>query len=203
MRCPFCHNASLVTRVATVPTISEEEVLSYLRKRRTILEGICITGGEPTLYPDLPLFITKIKELGYKVKLDTNGTNPSLLKSLAKDHLIDYVAMDIKNSKKKYPLTSGNTTLNLDIIEESVSFLMEGSLDYEFRTTLVEELHTAKDMHSIGEWIKGAKAYYLQPYKDSGDILSPGYHSHTRDMLSTFVAILQQYIHNVALRGVD
>ena len=203
MRCPFCHNASLVTRAATVPTIAEDEVLSYLMKRRNILEGICITGGEPTLYPELPLLIAKIKELGYRVKLDTNGTNPAMLKSLAKDHFIDYVAMDIKNSKIKYPITSGNSILNIDFIVESIRFLIDGSLDYEFRTTLVKELHNEEDMHSIGDWIKEAKAYYLQSYQDSDDILSPGYHSHTKDMLSTFVSILEKYIHNVTLRGVD
>ena len=120
LRCPFCHNGSLVLRPYTQPVIYEEDVLAYLNKRKNILEGVCITGGEPTLYPDLPIFISKIKDTGLKVKLDTNGTNPGLVRQLIEDKLIDYIAMDIKNSKDKYGLTSGVNDLHVESIEESI-----------------------------------------------------------------------------------
>jgi pyruvate formate lyase activating enzyme len=203
MRCQFCHNASLVTKAASQPAIPLEEVISSLTKRKNILEGVCISGGEPTLYPDLPDLIKEIKALGFHVKLDTNGTNPAMLKSLVKDQLIDFVAMDIKNSRGKYSLTSGIPDINLKLIEESISYLLSSPLEYEFRTTVVKEHHTKEDMLSIGHWIEGAKAYYLQQYKDSGDILSPGLSSHTKDILESFVTILTPYVKNVSLRGVD
>ncbi len=203
MRCPFCHNASLVTGLHNTAVLPEEEVFHYLSRRQGILEGVCITGGEPTLYHELPAFIRKIKSLGFKVKLDTNGTNPALMKSLATDGLIDYIAMDIKNAKEKYPISSGIKDLDISSVEESVSFLLSGSLDYEFRTTIVRELHTREDMISIGEWIRDARAYYLQSYLDSGDILSPGFHSHSKDILQNFVDLVSPYVEYIALRGVD
>jgi pyruvate formate lyase activating enzyme len=203
MRCPFCHNASLVTDAASQPMIPEQEVLSYLAKRKGILEGVCITGGEPTLYPDLTEFITKIKMLGLKVKLDTNGTNPRLMKTLVASGLIDYIAMDIKNSKEKYALTAGLNHFNIDPILESVEFLLSSPLDYEFRTTIVKEYHTEEDILSIGKWLTGAKAYYLQSYKDSGDILLPGLHHHPKETLDEYVRLLTPFIPEVAIRGVD
>ncbi len=203
MRCPFCHNASLVTGAASQPALPEQEVLTYLAKRKNILEGVCITGGEPTLYPELPGFIARLKELGYKVKLDTNGTNPAMLKSLVRQGLIDYIAMDIKNSKEKYALTSGAGTLVLEPIMESADYLLSSPLEYEFRTTVVKEYHTAQDMLSIGRWLSGAKAYYLQSYKDSGDILSPGLSSHPTEVLKEYVRLLIPFIPTVSLRGAD
>jgi len=203
MRCPFCHNSSLVLHPTSVPTISAEEVLTYLAKRKGILEGVCITGGEPTIHPDVFELILKIKELGLKVKLDTNGSNPSVLKSLVENHLIDYVAMDIKNSKENYDLSIGINHYNINKINESIHYLLSSPIDYEFRTTIVKEHHTEEDMLSIGQWIKGAKAYYLQSYKDSGDVLSPGLSSHTKDTLLHFVKLLTPYVPNVQLRGVD
>jgi pyruvate formate lyase activating enzyme len=203
MRCPFCHNASLVLRPGSQPTLPEEEVLAYLAKRKNILEGVCITGGEPTLYPDLPDFIHKVKELGFKVKLDTNGTNPSMLKRLSEQNLLDYVAMDIKNSLEHYGTTAGIPSFDLEPIKESVSFLISGTLDYEFRTTIVRELHSKEDMHSIGKWLTGAKAYYLQSYKDSGDILSPGLSAPDKEALLEYEKILSMYLNNVSLRGID
>ncbi len=203
MRCPFCHNASLVTKVSTQPVIPAEEVLDTLAKRRGILEGVCITGGEPTLYPDLPDLIRRIKDMGYLVKLDTNGTNPGMMKALAKDALIDFIAMDIKNSREKYALTSGMPHINMALIEESVTYLKSAPIPYELRTTIVKEYHTKEDMRSIGEWLAGAAAYYLQSYKDSGDIIMPGHSSHTKETLLEFVQILTPYIKNVSLRGVD
>lgn len=203
MRCPFCHNASLVKNLVAEPTIPINEVLTYLAKRKSILEGVCITGGEPTLYSDLPDFITEIKKLGYKVKLDTNGTNPSMLHTLANEHLIDYIAMDIKNSKPKYGMSTGMPNSNTTLITDSINFLLSSPLDYEFRTTIVREHHTDQDIISIGQWINGAKAFYLQSYKDSGDVLSPGLHSHTKETLLNYAALLTPYVKNVSLRGVD
>ena len=203
MRCPFCHNASLVLRPNTQPIIPEEEVLSYLAKRKNILEGVCITGGEPTLYPELPLFIKQIKELGFKVKLDTNGTNPAMLKELAENKLIDYVAMDIKNSKDKYKITAGNKNISLDEINESISLLLSDIVEYEFRTTIVKELHTKSDMEAIGSWIKGAKAYYLQSYRDSEDVISPGFTGPSKDILTQYKELLSDYVKLVDIRGVD
>jgi pyruvate formate lyase activating enzyme len=203
MRCPFCHNASLVMKASSQPTIPEQEVLSYLAKRKGILEGVCITGGEPTLQPDLKQFIIRLKELGLKVKLDTNGSNPCLMKDLVSDGLIDYVAMDIKNSQEKYALTAGTNHFLLDPILESVDFLLSSPLDYEFRTTIVKELHNREDMLSIGKWLSGAKAYFLQSYQDSGDILQPGLHSHSKETFNEYVQLLIPMISSVKVRGVD
>ncbi len=185
------------------PVVPQEEVLAYLDKRRHILEGVCVTGGEPTLYPDLPELIQKIKSLGFAVKLDTNGTNPDMVKGLVNERLIDYIAMDIKNSREKYALTCGKYNISLGKIEESVSWLLTGPVDYEFRTTVVKELHEEEDMISIGQWIAGAKAYYLQCYKDSGDVISPGFSAPSEETLRHYLQVLKPYIKNVELRGVD
>ena len=203
MRCPFCHNASLVTKLSSQPVIPTEEVLSDLYKKKKILEGVCITGGEPTLYQDLPELISEIKSMGLQVKLDTNGTNPDMMKALVRDSLIDYIAMDIKNSKEKYRQTAGINNLNLPLIEDSVSFLLTSSINYEFRTTVIKEYHTREDMHSIGIWIQGAMKYFLQSYKNSGDIISPGLNSHSAQTLQEYISILSPYINQVSLRGVD
>lgn len=170
-RCPFCHNASLVTHIDNSNQIGEEEILDYLKKRKGIIEGVCITGGEPLLQPDLEDFIIKIKDLGLAVKLDTNGSYPEKLISLVEKGLLDYVAMDIKNSKEKYPLTAGVENLNIADIEKSVEFLLQNHIPYEFRTTLAKNLHTPQDIVSIATWISGAKKYFLQNFVDSGDIL--------------------------------
>ena len=168
-RCPFCHNATLVK--AEGDNISEEEVLAYLKKRQGILDGVVITGGEPTIQKDLKEFIIKIKNLGYKVKLDTNGYHPEVLDDLLNDGLVDYVAMDIKNSKDKYAVTVGLQNIDILRIERSVELLKNCNIPYEFRTTTMEELHSEEDIKSIAEWLKGAKKYFLQSFKDSGDIL--------------------------------
>jgi pyruvate formate lyase activating enzyme len=203
MRCPFCQNASLVTDPASQPSIPAEEVLAYLSKRKNILEGICISGGEPTLYSELPAFIQQVKSFGFKVKLDTNGTNPAMMKSLVQESLVDYIAMDIKNCKDKYAFTCGMPNINMRHIEESVAFLLSSPIEYEFRTTVVRELHTEEDMLAIGKWIKGARAYFLQSYKDSGDILTSGLSSHSKETLTQFVSILTPYVEHTSLRGVD
>ena len=183
-RCPYCHNASLVTHIDDGGAISEDEVFDYLNKRGKLLDGVCITGGEPLLRPDLRDFIVKIKSLGLSVKLDTNGTSPKKLKELVLDGLVDYVAMDIKNSKEKYALTAGIGNLSLDAVEESVAFLLGGHVDYEFRTTVTAKLHTPQDIGAIAQWIKGAKRYYLQNFTDSGDLISGGHSAVPEDVLT-------------------
>jgi pyruvate formate lyase activating enzyme len=181
-RCPFCHNAGLVTKIDTAERIDEEEIFSYLKKRQGILDGVCITGGEPTLQKDLPEFIRAIRALGYDVKLDTNGTSPDLLKALIDEGLVDYVAMDVKNAPEKYPLTVGLADYDITPIQRSIDLLLEGRVDYEFRTTVVAEYHTPEDIASIARWIEGAPRYFLQPFVDSGTLIgSPDGLLHTPD----------------------
>ena len=171
-RCPFCHNASLVTHIDKDQKIEEREIFSYLEKRKGLLDGVCITGGEPLIQEDIKEFIEKIKNLGYAVKLDTNGSNPKKLKELIDKKLVDYVAMDIKNSKSKYACTAGVQNISFDNIEKSISILLENKVDYEFRTTVVNELHTVEDIQDIAKLIQGAEKYFIQNFKDSGDIIA-------------------------------
>lgn len=202
-RCPFCHNSSLVLDAASQPKISQEEIFTFLKRRRGILEGVCITGGEPTLYPELSEFFKKIRNLGYMIKLDTNGSHPEVLKKLAADGLVDKIAMDIKTSPEHYSLLTGIATPDMDAIKESVSYLLEGNVDYEFRTTAVKELHSEQDFIEIAQWLKGAKAYYLQAYKDSEEVIKPGFSSFTLEELEHFKDILKEYISLVEIRGID
>ena len=202
-RCPFCQNSSLVLSPDRQPEIPEEEVLSFLKKRKGILEGVCVTGGEPTLSPELPEFLKKIQDLGYPVKLDTNGSRPQVLKDLANRNLIQMTAVDIKACPNNYPSLCGLVHPDLDSIQETVDFLINGSLDYEFRTTVVRELHTEQDFIQIGQWIAGAKAYYLQAYRDSEEVLQPGFSSYSQKELMYFRDILKRTIPLVELRGID
>lgn len=213
-RCPFCHNGDLVLRPSVQNAYSEEEVLSFLRKRKNVLKGICITGGEPTLQADLADFISKIKEIGYEIKLDTNGFRPDVLKMLLKDKLIDYVAMDIKNCKGKYALTTGCAELSVEKIEESVALLMTAGIPYEFRTTVVKELHTPEDMLQIGEWIAGCPKYFLQQYVENEKEIKKlqtmqeykEFHSYTREELEEIVGQLRRLPGmngEISLRGVE
>lgn len=172
-RCPFCHNALLVTEDYK-EEFSEDEVISFLEKRRGLLDGVCITGGEPLLHKDIAEFIRKIKEMGYAVKLDTNGSFPDRLKALVSDGLVDYVAMDIKNCMDKYALTAGSDESILPKVEESIDFLLGGKVDYEFRTTVVKEFHTVPDIAAAAVRIKGARRYFLQYFEDSGGLISEG-----------------------------
>lgn len=171
-RCPFCHNGDLVLKASALDAYSEEEVFSFLEKRKKVLSGVCITGGEPTLQPDLAVFIQKVKELGYAVKLDTNGYKPEVLEELLQEELLDYVAMDIKNCKKKYAQTAGVAALELGKIEKSMELLTAYGLPHEYRTTVVKEFHKKEDLEAIGRWINGRADWYLQPYRDSGEILA-------------------------------
>lgn len=196
--CPFCHNAGLVE--STEPDISKNEILEYLEKRKNILDSVCITGGEPTLHNDLPEFIKSIKNLGYIIKLDSNGTNPEMLKYLVENKLIDYIAMDIKNSKDNYNLTIAKN-MSLEKIEKSVDYIMKSGIDYEFRTTLVLGYHTEKSIKEIGKWIRGAKKYYLQKFVDSGNCLQSNLEAINKEDAILFKNILEKYIANVNLRG--
>lgn len=206
-RCPFCHNKDLVfvnegLHTQFVTHISETEILSFLKKRKGILTGVCITGGEPTLQTDLTEFIQQIKELGYLVKLDTNGYQPHILHSLIEQHLIDYVAMDIKNSPEKYALTTGISSIDISKIKESVSLLRaQTAISYEFRTTIVRELHDKNDIYVIADWLSNAPAYYLQSFIDSGRVIADGYHPHTAETLQDFAHICRTKIPNTQLRG--
>lgn len=173
MRCPFCHNASLVCGEVP-PFMEKEEFFAFLKKRTGVLDGVCVTGGEPLLQEGLIPFLLEVKEKGFTTKLDTNGLLHDRLRAVVEAGAVDYVAMDIKNCKARYAETAGVPGLDLAPIEKSVQFLMEGSVDYEFRTTVVKELHNKADFDEIGRWLKGAKRYFLQSFKDSGDILSPG-----------------------------
>lgn len=202
-RCPFCQNSSLVLNPGCQQEIPPEKVLSFLRKRRGILDGVCVTGGEPTLAPDLPEFLKEIRSLGYPVKLDTNGTRPDVLKSLAARDLIQAAAVDIKACPDNYASLCGLVHPDLSAIKETVDFLLNGSLDYEFRTTVVRELHTEKDFIEIGQWIAGAKAYFLQAYRDSEEVLQPGFSSYSQAELEYFRSILKRTIPLVELRGID
>ena len=202
-RCPFCQNGDLVLRPGSVPTISEEDVLQVLRKRKGILTGVCITGGEPTLQHDLAEFIAKIKELGYLIKLDSNGYRPDVLQSLHKKGLLDYIAMDIKSSPENYAAVAGVRQMDMNIIRSSVDFIRTCGLPYEFRTTAVRELHTAQDFHRIGEWLAGCDAYYIQSYQESSGVINPIFSSYEKKELENLLEILRPYIPNCHLRGVD
>lgn len=201
--CPYCHNGSLVLCPDNLPLIPKDEVLNTLKKRRGILEGVCITGGEPTLAAGLTDFIAEIKELGFLVKLDTNGSNPARLKELVLSGLIDYVAMDIKNSRNKYVKTIGKDSYSTEKIAESVDFLLTDKVSYEFRTTVTKELHTPADFLAIGEWIKGAKAYYLQSYKVSEDVISPVFSGYAKEELMLIQKSLLPFVEKVEIRGLD
>lgn len=202
-RCPFCQNGGLVLHPEKEELLSEEEVLAFLKKRSAMLEGVCITGGEPTLEPDLEDFIRKVRALGYEIKLDTNGYRPEVLKDLAGKGLLDYAAMDIKSSLSGYEKAAGKPGLQLEKIQESVDFLLSGTLPFEFRTTIVDELHSEKEIREIGQWIKGAPAYFLQVYQNSGQILEDWCSPPSKEKLDSFVSILRETIPKVEIRGLD
>lgn len=201
-RCPFCHNGSLVLHPECQQRISEEEVFSVLEKRRHLLEGVCITGGEPALQPGLFSFLERIKELGLKVKLDTNGSKPGVVRQCIKENLVDYIAMDIKNCPEKYSLSTGLLQPELEKIRQSVQLLMEAGIDYEFRSTIVKEHHTLADIEEMGRWLTGARAFYLQNYKDSEGVIEAGLHAHEPSVLQSFSRVLKKYISLVEIRGI-
>lgn len=199
--CPYCHNPGLVLpEFGNEPEMPVAEVLTFLERRKGKLDGVCVTGGEPTLQPELPAFLEKLRSLGFAVKLDTNGTNPGMLKSLLHIGVLDYVAMDIKNSPSRYAETCGGTDV-LSQVQASADLLLNGSTEYEFRTTVCKPLHTERDMAEIGCWLKGAKRYFLQPFVDSGNLVSDGVQAHTHDELMRLRQAVLPYIPNTQLRG--
>ncbi len=202
-RCPFCHNASLVLDPSSQPAIPDEEIFSFLEKRRGILEGVCITGGEPTLAPDLADYIKRIKDLGLPVKLDSNGYRPDVLASLIKDGLLDYVAMDIKNAPAKYGKTVGIADFDMGPILRSVDLIRNSGIPYEFRTTLVKEYHSEEDILAIGKWLTGVSAYFLQSFIDSHDIIAPGCHAHDEKTVFRFRDLLLPMIPSASVRGLS
>ena len=202
LRCPFCHNAPLVTKINLADELDRSEILAYLKKRQGVLDGVCITGGEPLLSDDVFDLIKEIRDIGYSIKLDTNGTFPERLRRAVFGGLVDTVAMDIKNCKERYGETVGIKNFDIAPIEESVEFLKSGAIDYEFRTTVVHELHTEEDMERIGEWLNGAPRYYLQMFKDSGDLISPGLTAPSLEFMENLQKIAMKYIEKVELRGI-
>jgi pyruvate formate lyase activating enzyme len=202
-RCPYCHNSSLLPINPLDNEDNTDEILCTLKKRSHLLEGVCVTGGEPTLSADLPDFLRKIHDLGLLVKLDTNGYHPDTLAHLMEDRLVDYVAMDIKSSRETYSAACGLPSIDISRIEQSVALLLSGVISYEFRTTYVKELHTEEDVRRIGEWLADADAYYLQSYRESKDVLTKGYSAFSSEQFMKFLHILKETIPNAALRGID
>ena len=210
LRCPFCHNPSLVLteRLRTDhPALDESEFFSFLQKRRGILDGVCITGGEPLLQPDLEGFIEKIRSLGFLVKLDTNGTFPERLKKLIDGGLVDMVAMDVKNAMDAYPRTVGIPDFSTDGVGKSIQLLLEGRVPYEFRTTVVRQLHRQEDLVSLAKTIAGASAFALQQFVDSGDLISPFLPSaerlsaYSQEEMETLKDAVKPHVPSVIVRG--
>ena len=198
-RCPFCHNGDSV--LGSNAAIPFEEILSFLKSRVGLIDAVVVSGGEPTLMNDLEEKIEKIKELGFKIKLDTNGTNPDVLSKLLRKNLINYVAMDIKNSEDKYAETVGVTNPLMDKIKQSISIIMNSGIDYEFRTTLVAEYHTKESIEKMGELIKGAKKLFLQKFVDREGVIKKGLHPVEEVWASSYKDILSNYVSKVELRG--
>ena len=207
-RCPFCHNSDLLPVKGEV-LMTDAELLAFLKKRQGMLDGVCITGGEPTLQKELPNLLKDIKAQGYCVKLDTNGANPGLLKHVVESGYVDYVAMDIKNSPERYGETAGVSAHLLQPVSESIQFLTEGHVDYEFRTTVVEELHNAESVQSMGAWMhdlaggKKVKRWFLQSFVDRESVLFSNLNPPKVEDLRQYAEILTQYAWEVGLRGVD
>ena len=201
-RCPFCHNFELATGEAK-PVMDDAELLAFLTKRQGLLDGVAITGGEPCLHTSLPELLARIRELGFATKLDTNGYHPAMLAGLIEQNLVDYVAMDIKNSPDKYARTCGVERIDMAPITESIAIIKEAAHDYEFRTTVVAELHEASDFHAMGKLIEGAKHYFLQGFTDRDTVPFEGFSAPPQDALQDFVAIAQTYVPDTRLRGMD
>ena len=201
LRCPFCHNRDLVE--GPMPAaLDEEELLAFLAKRRGLLDGVCFTGGEPLLRPQLPQLLSRVRELGFLIKVDTNGGHPQVLRRLVEAGLVDYVAMDVKNSPARYPQTAGVPHLDLAPFRESVSFLLEGTVDYEFRTTVVRQFHHRDSFLDIASWLAGAKRYFLQAFVDRDTVLCPGLEPCSREEMEEFARLVRPMIPAVELRGV-
>ena len=202
LRCPFCHNFELADGSAPA-VMDDKELLKFLSRRQGLLDGVAITGGEPCLRPDLPELLKAVRDLGFKTKLDTNGFHPELLKRLLSEGLVDYTAVDIKNSAAKYAVTSGLQELDLRPLQETVSLLIGGDADYEFRTTVVKEFHEASDFEEIGKLILGAKRYFLQCFTDRDSVPFEGLHAPSREDLQGYAEIARRYVPDTFIRGID
>ena len=203
LRCPFCHNAELID--GTAPAVMDSaELLAFLQKRKGLLEGVAVTGGEPLLREaELTELAERIRDLGYPLKLDTNGTHPERLREMTERGLVSYVAMDIKNAPERYAETCGLEKIDLAPVRESVSLLMEGKTDYEFRTTVVAELHDEESFRGIGRWIAGARRYYLQKFTDRETVPFEGFHAPADETMRQYREIARVYVESTELRGVD
>jgi pyruvate formate lyase activating enzyme len=204
LRCPFCHNFEM-TPADAASQIPGETFFSFLNKRKGLLDGVVVTGGEPCMRPDLADFLKEVKDLGFQVKLDTNGFFPARLREVLQKGLADYVAMDIKNSPEKYAATVGlpDAELRLDAVKESISVIMNSSADYEFRTTIMREWHEESDIRAIGEMIRGAKRYCLQPFVDRETVPDHELHAPAEDVILAYAGIMRSYVSDVSVRGVD
>ena len=203
-RCPFCHNSPLLG--SAPPEMTDEALLAFLEKRKGLLDGVCITGGEPTLSPELPELLRRIRALGYPVKLDTNGSRPEVLKALVREGLVQYVAMDIKNSPARYARTVGLKTLNLEPLEQSIRFLLSDAVDYELRTTVALPLHDADAIRDMGVWLESLggkpKRFYLQNYVNRESVLAPaGLSPAEKHALQEMLAAAAPYVRQAAIRG--
>lgn len=224
-RCPYCQNAALVLQpeevkesaqikyMESAAVLSFEEILAFLSRRKNILEGVCISGGEPTLSPELPAYLCRIKNLGYQIKLDTNGTKPEVLRQLYEGNLIDMVAMDLKSSPASYPKVTGISSVSIEKITESIQFLLSSGIHHEFRSTLVKGLHTKEDIAQMSQWIAGNSPYFLQSFEDSEGIISklkeanpitaPSLSAFSEAELQEFLSIAKHHVPNVKLRGIS
>ena len=198
LRCPFCHNGSLVLE-PTIYSDATQDVLDYLSKRKGIIDGVCITGGEPLLQSDLKDFIKKVKDMGYAVKLDTNGSMPDKLAELIGTGLIDYIAMDIKSSPESYSLATG-VEADIEDYKKSVDIIRQSGINHEFRTTAVKGIHTGADFDKIGQWLAGSRHYYIQRFVDSGNLIKGG-DAFSEDEMRGLLSIIKKYIPDAQLRG--
>ena len=205
-RCPFCHNSELIAGKGEA-VMEEEKFFDFLQSRRGLLDGVCVSGGEPTLYKELPAFLQRIKAMGFAVKLDTNGSRPDVLRQLVEAGLVDYVAMDAKNSPQRYAETVGVANLDLAAIEESLRYLISGNVDYELRTTLVEPLHTEESVKQMGQWLaslvpgKKPKQLFLQRFVDRDTVVFDGLSAPSEEMVTNWAEIVTQWVEKVTIRN--
>lgn len=203
LRCPFCHNAGLVTQLDLAQLLSVQEVLDFLRSRRGLLDGVVLSGGEPLRQKDAAEFLGQVRKLGFCIKLDTNGCYPEALAKILAQGLVDYVAMDIKNSPEKYARTTGLPDFDLAPVQKSIQLLQQSKIAYEFRTTVVQGLHTTQDIIQIGQWLQGAPRYYLQNFVDSGNLIQPaGLQSFSALQLQAMAQAARPFFQQVEIRGI-
>ncbi|MBR5926219.1 MAG: anaerobic ribonucleoside-triphosphate reductase activating protein [Firmicutes bacterium] len=202
MRCPFCHNSELISGNAPVE-LTDTDLLEFLKKRKGLLDGVAFTGGEPTLRRELPDLMKKIKDMGYSVKLDTNGNHPDMLKHILDNGLADYVAMDIKNSPERYAQTIGLDSFDMEPVYKSIELLLSSGIDFEFRTTVVDQLHDEESFTKIGPMIEGAPRYFLQPFTDRDSVIFSGFTPPQKEKLEKYASIVSPFVGSVEIRGLE